>query len=352
MIIIVIIVMAFLFHPVHYWLLGKKMKPGLAAFLTMLIMILAVLIPIVIAILIMSLQMGNLVNQINNNSLDIVNADSLGSNVIVAINTMLSGLHIPYQVTEASFNQFLANMLQGFANAVLKGLSSFIGNFFSIFTALIIYLIVFHSLLTHRVGLIDGFKRINPLGVPVTTVYLHKMGAMTKAMVRGQFTIAFTQGLISAISLYAVGFRGVFFFFLILLTLISIVPLGAGVITIPLGIILILNGQVWQGAVIILTNILIVNTIDNALRPILVPPQVRLNAALTTLAAFGGLATFGIIGIILGPVLMIVTVTTIEMFLDVYRGSGEVGHKTYPHETNPFKRVFKRFSKKAPETQA
>ena len=60
--------------------------------------------------------------------------------------------------------------------------------------------------------------------------------------------------------------------------------------------------------------------IDNFLRPILVPREARLDSALMLLSVFAGIAMFGAFGIVIGPVLMIVIVTTISVYLAVYKG--------------------------------
>ena len=62
------------------------------------------------------------------------------------------------------------------------------------------------------------------------------------------------------------------------------------------------------------------SNIDNVLRPILVPREARLNSALMLLAVFSGIRMFGFWGIVIGPVLMIVIVTTISVYLAVYKG--------------------------------
>jgi len=64
----------------------------------------------------------------------------------------------------------------------------------------------------------------------------------------------------------------------------------------------------------------VVTNIDNVLRPILVPKEARLDPALMLLAVFSGIAMFGFWGIVLGPVLMIIIVTTISVYLAVYKG--------------------------------
>ena len=70
----------------------------------------------------------------------------------------------------------------------------------------------------------------------------------------------------------------------------------------------------------VLWHLLVVTNIDNFLRPILVPRGARLNSALMLLSVFAGIATFGAWGIVIGPVLMILIVTTIDIYLAVYKG--------------------------------
>ncbi len=104
-----------------------------------------------------------------------------------------------------------------------------------------------------------------------------------------------------------------------ILTVLSIIPLGGGIIVIPIGIIMILLGNIWQGALILAGHFLIVTNEDNILRPKLVPDEARLDPALTLLSVFSGLAFFGFIGIVVGPVIMILIVTTIEVYMEVFR---------------------------------
>ena len=69
-----------------------------------------------------------------------------------------------------------------------------------------------------------------------------------------------------------------------------------------------------------LFHLFVVTNIDNVLRPFLVPQEARLDPALMLLAVFAGIAMFGFWGIVIGPVLMIIIVTTISVYLAVYKG--------------------------------
>src|SRR6185436_2715423 len=104
-----------------------------------------------------------------------------------------------------------------------------------------------------------------------------------------------------------------------LLSALSVIPLGSGILMIPFGIGMILFGNVFGGVFVILFHLIVVTNVDNFLRPILVPRAARLDSALMLLAVFAGLAMFGAWGIVIGPVLMIVIVTTISVYLAVYK---------------------------------
>jgi len=178
---------------------------------------------------------------------------------------------------------------------------------------------VFISLLSQHEQVQTLIRQLNPLGEEVTDLYLAKMGAMVRGTVRGQFVIALAQGLSGALSIYIAGFHEGFFIFAILLTALSMIPLGGGIVSIPFGIGMILFDNVVGGIFVIAFHLIVVTNIDNFLRPILVPKQARLDSALMLLAVFAGITMFGFWGLIIGPVIMIVIVTTISVYLAVYK---------------------------------
>jgi predicted PurR-regulated permease PerM len=162
--------------------------------------------------------------------------------------------------------------------------------------------------------------QLNPLGDEVTELYLKRAGAMVRGTVTGQFVIALCQGVAGAASIYVAGFHHGFFIFATVLTVLSIIPLGGGIVTIPFGIGMIFYGNIAGGAFVVLWHLLVVTNIDNLLRPFLVPRDARLNPALMLLSVFAGITMFGAWGIVIGPVLMILIVTTIDVYLAVYKG--------------------------------
>jgi predicted PurR-regulated permease PerM len=109
----------------------------------------------------------------------------------------------------------------------------------------------------------------------------------------------------------------------------SLIPLGAGIITIPIGIAMILTGNVTGGLIVIANHLLIVTNIDNVMRPKLVPKNARLDPALMILAVFSGLALFGFLGIVIGPIIMILIVTTFQIFNEVFYKEESIDRSKY-----------------------
>lgn len=312
--IILAAIVAYTFNPIYKRLTRRFKRPGSAASMTLLISFLALLLPLTLVVTLSVVQVKDMIDSFSASHVDL---GKLGQDALKWVNENVLQ-HIPgaHQISTNDLQEYISKGVNAAAEWFLGVLTSSVSSVAGFFTAAILYIYIFLNLLTQQDKLISMFKELNPLGTKKSNVYLKKMGAMTGAMVRGQFIIAICQGLMSAIFLYIAGLHSVFFFMLVILTLLSIIPLGAGIVTIPIGIVMIFTGDIWQGLLILLGHFLVVTNIDNILRPKLVPKHARLNSALTLLSVFAGIGMFGFLGIIIGPVIMIVITTTIEMYLE------------------------------------
>lgn len=312
--IILAAIVAYTFNPLYKRLARKFKSPGSAATLTLLISFLALLLPLILIVILSGIQVKNILDSFSASNVDL---GKIGQDTLNWVNqSVIERIPGANQISTQDLQEYISKAVNAIAQWFLGVLSSSVSGVAGFFTAAILYIYIFLNLLTQQDTLIDMVKRLNPLGSKKSDLYLRRMGAMTGAMVRGQFIIAACQGLASAIFLYIAGLHSVFFFMLVILTLLSVIPLGAGIVTIPIGVVLLVTGDIWQGIVVLLGHFLVVTNIDNVLRPKLVPKHVRLNPALTLLSVFAGIAMFGFLGIIIGPVIMILITTTIEMYLE------------------------------------
>lgn len=319
MLMVIAAIIAYLFSPL-YNRLRAKLNGGLATTLTVLAALGIVVIPLIALISLATVQVSHMLIGVADWA-KTADLNALGDKAIATVNQLLGKL--PFQTPTISVESLRSNLgrvAQTIGEWLLRTLSGAAGGAIGFITSTIIFLYVLISLLVNKTELITLIRRLNPLGEEVTDLYLAKMGAMVKGTVKGQFIIALIQGILGAISIYIAGFHDGFFIFAIFLTALSIIPLGSGIVTIPFGIGMMFFGNVAGGAFVVLFHLIGITNVDNFLRPILVPKEARLDPALMLLSVFSGIAMFGFFGIVLGPVLMILIVTTISVYLAVYKG--------------------------------
>jgi predicted PurR-regulated permease PerM len=305
---------AVLFHPLYLRINRKLHRPGTSATLTFLLMLLVIIIPLVIVVFITIGQVQHLISQLSHASGSFSISDA-GQRLLDSTNDLLAsvtGGH--YQISEGQVHDAIVKAVSGLANFFLNLLTNSFSGIAIFVTEFILFWYIFISLLTHHKYLLRVFRALNPLGDDISTLYLSRTSQMARGVVGGQFVIAVCQGVVEALLLHIAGL-GYFFFFAMILTILSVIPLGGGVVAIPIGIILLLTGNIWQGLLVLLGHFIIITNIDNVLRPRLIPKSIRINSALMMLAVFGGLGLFGFLGIAIGPIIMVLVVSTLQIYI-------------------------------------
>jgi len=144
--------------------------------------------------------------------------------------------------------------------------------------------------------------------------------------VAGTLVFAFVQGLLGAIVLLIFGVK-TWLLWGVVMTALALIPmLGAGTILIPAGVIKMATGHMLQGIVILVLSVGVVSMIDNTLRPWIVGRSARMHDLLIFFSTIGGLAMFGPVGVIMGPVIMAFFVSITEIYtmeLDEHFGVGK-----------------------------
>jgi predicted PurR-regulated permease PerM len=94
----------------------------------------------------------------------------------------------------------------------------------------------------------------------------------------------------------------------------SLIPIvGTTLVWVPAAIYLMVAGHLWKGICLILWGALVVGTVDNVIRPLVIGSKVELHPLLLLFALLGGLQAFGFIGIFIGPVVISLIAALISM---------------------------------------
>ncbi len=304
------------------WVRGRK---GWATTLTISAIFLAVLIP---ALIVINITVNQAILLVRDMSSVVSGEDNNFTVVIDEINRILATLpnrvpyiEIPlYQIDEESIAQAVRQIAGPVTNYVATQAVSLGSASVEWITHAIIFLAVVGTLFPTYDRSLQLLKDLSPLPDELDQLYINRFVAMTKAMFKGIIVIAVIQGIVAGLFMAAAGTWYVFLLTLLAI-FVAVLPLGVNALTIPVGIVHFLLGNIWQGILIIAGSLLIVSQIDNLIRPRLVSKDAYLNPALVLLSAFGGLSLFGFLGVIYGPIIVIFFVTTIEIYLKHYRVS-------------------------------
>jgi len=312
--ILLAVAVVILLKPLYNWLLEKRWINGSeqkATGLTMLIFILLIAIPAVLIVGGAISQAAMLFSGLDFTTLEL-SMQGVNSWLEQLIRTFSAGnAHLgDLQLTEtiAQVTAWLASWLRGIVVSLGRALPGIFMN------GLVVLVIIFVLLPRYKRPGKQDILDIVPFPAEITQLFMDKIDIMIKAMFKGNFVIAIVTGLTMGLVLWIAGVPFVMFLTLASMFL-SLVPMiGVSLVAWPVGIFLILNGNVWQGIFVLVAFLVLVANIDTILRPHLIPKGAQLNPALVILSVLGGLGVMGIIGALYGPVVMILLVTSIDVY--------------------------------------
>lgn len=171
----------------------------------------------------------------------------------------------------------------------------------TVFFFIMIYLLFFF--LRDGRPILDGIVRALPLGDERERHLIGRFAEVSRATIKGTFVIAVIQGAIGGAAFAVLGI-GAPVLWGVVMALLSIVPaVGPALVWVPAAIMLIAGGNLVGGIVLVAVGVFIIGLIDNLLRPILVGRDTRMPDYLILLSTLGGLAAFGLAGVVIGPII-------------------------------------------------
>lgn len=165
-------------------------------------------------------------------------------------------------------------------------------------------------------SILRRFRRFLPFSEAATERMLGEARELIFASVTTSLVIAAVQGIICGGAFAVVGV-GSAVFWGVVMGFLSLLPIvGAWPVWIPATIWLFSSGHWVRGTVLIVICGAVGALVDNILRPVLLGGRASLNGLLVFISVLGGIAVFGVLGVVLGPIV----VATSVGILDVYSG--------------------------------
>jgi predicted PurR-regulated permease PerM len=300
-------VLAVVFYPMHRRILERASKPTLAAAISTLLVVLLILLPVtfITVAVVRELSQAAAAFQTPDRSWTIPTPP--------AVAWVLERVGGYVEIDRETARKFLADRMQTWGAALAGSTLVVIGGAVGAIAQMV--LVVFTLFYFFR----DG-ERIRSSAsdlLPLARVQWHDIMARTRdvigATVYGVLVISAIQGTLGTLIFWALGLPspllwGVVMFFL------SMIPMaGAFLVWMPAALYLALTGALVKAAILVVWGVVVIGSIDNFLSPRLVGQRARLHELLIFFAVLGGLEVFGVLGLILGPVVFALTLALIEM---------------------------------------
>lgn len=183
---------------------------------------------------------------------------------------------------------------------------------FALSVAVMLYLLFF--LLRDGRALAARIDRAIPLAADDKKSLLATFVVVIRATVKGGFVMAVIQGTLGGFALGALGVTAPLLWGVVF-GLTSMLPaVGAAVVWLPVALYFLVTGAVTKALLLALFGSIVLTVVDNVVRPLLVGRDTHLPGYLVLISTLGGVAVFGLNGIVIGPVAAAMFVATWSLF--------------------------------------
>jgi predicted PurR-regulated permease PerM len=302
-------VLCVVFYPMHRRILARTATPTVAAALSTVAVILLILLPVT------ALTVA-VVRELSGAAIAFQAGDRQWTTP-PAVTHALDFIGRYIDIDRETAMKFLAQRLQTWGTALAASTLVVVGGAAGAIGQMV--LVVFTLFYFFRDG--ENIRRAAYEMVPLRGAQWDNILSRTRdvigAAVYGVLVIAAIQGTLGTFIFWVLGLPspllwGVVMFFL------SMIPMaGAFLVWVPAAIYLALIGSYGKAGILVAWGVLVIGSIDNVLSPRLVGRRARLHELLIFFAVLGGLQVFGVLGLVLGPVVVAMTLALIEMVREV-----------------------------------
>ncbi|CAN5579989.1 AI-2E family transporter [soil metagenome] len=286
----------------------------IAAIVSLIIIVAVLILPLILVGVVVTREATGIYEQVVAGGVDMDEAVRQAEQVLPAVSQFAERFNIDVQRIEDSMSgmalsvsQYVAGQAWAVGQAGLR---------FLLMLAIMLYVLFF--LLRDGPRIMEGLIRALPLGDVREQRLFSRFASITRATVKGNFVVGLVQGGLGGIAFAALGIGAPVLWGVVMVFFALLPAIGPALVWIPVSIYLLAIGEITRGIILIVFGTLVVGTIDNVLRPILVGRDTRMPDYLILLSTLGGLTLFGLSGLVIGPIFAGLFLTVWEMFVEEY----------------------------------
>jgi predicted PurR-regulated permease PerM len=295
-------IIALLFAPLYRWLLPRlNRRRTLAALLTLLAALVIVVIPFALVSAALVHEAALVYERVDSGEWD---PNRYLRQAFTALPEWVTALLDRFGL--ARFDVVQRRLAAAFTQAsqfMAKQAFNIGQNAFEFIASIFIALYLAFFLIRDGDDVVSALRHSIPLAPVQKRELFAKFGTVIRATVKGSLVVAAIQGLLGGIAFWVLGVKWAVLCG-VLMAFLSLLPaVGAALMWLPVAIYFFVTGAIWQSIALAAYGVLVIGLVDNVLRPMLVGKDTRLPDYLVMITTLGGIAVFGINGLVLGPVI-------------------------------------------------
>ncbi len=227
--------------------------------------------------------------------------------------------------TQDNLEEALISSAKSLSQFLVGGLTGFVKNVFEFVANALIMIVTLFFFFRDGRGLMNGLYELVPLDESHKAKIFSRLDQTMRAVVKGVVVTAIVQGLLAGVAYLALGVP-VPVVLTAVTTLLAPLPFGGtALIWVPVGLWLLWIGPTWKGVALLLWGAGVVSTVDQFLRPMLIGQEAKIPVFLLMFSVLGGLAVYGVIGIFVGPIVMALLLTALQIYREEYHAKESAG---------------------------
>jgi predicted PurR-regulated permease PerM len=222
--------------------------------------------------------------------------------------------HVPLLAPER-LSQSIAAAAQRIGSALAEGSGKVIGGVALIIIDLFIALFALFFFLRDAPGIVRMIRVFLPFDDSQRDRILQQIGDLIYASVIAGLAVAAVQGFLGGLAFWLLGIKAPVVWGTVMAFFALLPVLGAWVVWLPVALYLALTGAITKALILTAIGAGLVGMADNVLRPVLLSGRSSMNGLVTFVALLGGVAAFGFIGLVFGPVVVAVGTALLDAYL-------------------------------------
>ncbi|HSD88675.1 MAG TPA: AI-2E family transporter [Kofleriaceae bacterium] len=178
----------------------------------------------------------------------------------------------------------------------------------------VLMLIALFFLLVRGHELVDWLDSVSPLRQGRTLELLSTFRRVSFAVIASAGVTSAVQAIAALVGFLIARVPSPYFFALVTFFMAFVPAIGAAVVCLFAALLLLVTGHPYMAVFLAAWGLVVVGLVDNLIKPLLIRRGLEIHGAIVFFSLIGGLATFGAIGLIVGPLLVALFLAVLRMY--------------------------------------